>query len=148
MAEKKIRIREAKARDLGLFRKLWKAHLELNEKNGSVVCPTDKNLATLETLFEHYVGGGMQGVVLFIADYAVFMAGDGPAADFNCGKTAHLWGCYVEPGKEVGEQLVNEGLKRLKDKGFNTAVFNAVANHGVPLAKAETIGIIVKVPLD
>lgn len=152
---KKIRIREAKARDVGLFRKLWKAYLESNEKCGSSVAVTDRNLILPGRVFESYVDAptatlpALTGIVLFVADYAVLMAGESPAPlDYTCGKVAHLWGVYVQPGHEVGEQLVTEGLKRLKEKGFNTVLFTCTAEHGIQLPNAKPLFVTVKVPLE
>ena len=152
MAEqKKVRIREAKVRDVGLFTKLWKAYLESNEKVGSVICPNERNMAGPTILFERYVSGDLRGVVLFVADYAVFMAGEQTLPlEYNCGRVANLWGSHVLPSHEVGPQLVNEGLKRLKEKGFNTLLFTCVADHGLEnmLPNPKPIFVTVKAPLE
>ena len=157
MADKKIRIREAKPRDTGLFRKLWKAYLESNEKAGSAVCPTDKNIIGPEGLFARYVKdpsvegwvSPLDGVVLFVADYAIFMAGQaGTNIDYNCGKVANLWGVYVQPGKDVGDQLVAEGLKRLKEKGFDTVLFTCTSDAAIQIPNAKPLFVTVKIPLE
>ena len=149
MADKKIRIREAKPRDVGLFTKLWKSYLESNEKAGSVICPNDQNMAGPILMFERYVSADLRGVILFIADYAVLMAGEQALPlEYNCGRVANLWGAYTLPDHEIGSQLVDEGLKRLKEKGFDTVLFTRTAASNVQLPNAETIFVTVKAPLE
>lgn len=150
MAEtKKVRIRDAKPRDVGLLKKLWKAYLESNETAGSVVCSSEQNLASPAILFERYVSNESNGVVLFIADYAIFMAGESSAPiDYTCGKTATLWGIYVQPGHDVKDQLIAEGFKKLKEKGFDTVLFTSTAENSIELPNAKPLFVTVKVTLE
>lgn len=127
----KVRVRESKIRDLGLFRKLWKQYLEANEKGGSTVAVTDKNMVGPERLFEQYTNGTLLGVVLFIGDYAVLMAGDS-GIDHNCGKVAMLWGLFVtEPKRKNGiaTLLMEEASKLLKAKGFGAVMTTFTASN-------------------
>lgn len=150
MAEaKKVRIRDGKPRDVGLLSKLWKAYLESNEMAGSVVCSSERNLASPAIMFERYVNNESNGVVLFIADYAVFMAGESPAPiDYSCGKTATLWGVYTEPGRDVKDQLIAEGFKKLKEKGFDMVLFTSTAENSIELPNAKPLFVTVKVALE
>jgi len=120
---RKIRVRNSKPRDLGLFRKLWKQYLTENEKAGSTVAATDKNMAAPEALFNAYTNEDLSGIVLFVGDYAVLMAGDNQV-DHNS-RTAMLWGLYVEESRRkngVGTLLIEEAKKQLKAAGYSTVL--------------------------
>jgi GNAT superfamily N-acetyltransferase len=95
---KNIRVREAKARDRGLFRKLWKKFMEEQAGKGELILPNEKNLDFYTSLFNLYVSGEVQGTVLFVADQAVSMWGDQVSyLDQKPGRGASCWGMYVEP---------------------------------------------------
>lgn len=120
---RKIRVRNSKPRDLGLFRKLWKQFLTENEKAGSTVSATAKNMETPESLFKVYTDGDVQGIVLFVGDYAVLMAGDTQIE--HTGRTAMLWGLYVEESRRkngVATLLIEEAKKQLKAAGYNSVL--------------------------
>lgn len=151
---KKIKIRDAKLRDVGLFTKLWKQYLESNEKLGAAITAAERNLVTPAFLFEQYVSGRLSGIVLFVADYAVLMAGEGPAPiDYNCGKVAIIWGLYVMDGKDegIGAEIVQTALRVLKQKGFDSALTTyASGNEALPklLPTAKTMYVTALVPLE
>ena len=124
MAElKNIRVREAKERDLGLFRKLWMGLLEEQEAKGSTTKATKKTLAVFENIFQAYVEGKYEGIVLFIADKAVLMWGDsGVGIDYSKGKIASGWGTYVALDarkKGLSKAIRKRGNELLKEKGFS-----------------------------
>ena len=138
MAElKKIRVREAKPRDVGLFKKLWGEFLIEQEKLGSMIKGSEKNLDIYTSVFSKYVDpeSGYEGVAMFIGEVAVVMAGDnGTNAELTIGrKPAAVFGVYVAPdqrGKNLGAKLYEECFKKLKDMGFD-AVFGNVLNDNV-----------------
>jgi len=151
---KKIKIRDAKPRDVGLFNKLWKAYLESNEKLGAAITTSDRNLAMPQFLFEQYVSRKLSGIVLFVADYAVLMAGEGASPiDYNCGKVAIIWGVHVQDGKDdgVGAEIVQTALRMLKQQGFDSILTTyAAQNEALPklLPNAKSMYVTALVPLE
>lgn len=143
MAElKKIRVREAKPRDIGLFKKLWKDFLVEQQSLGSIVKgDSDRTNEVYSNVFNMYVGEepSYQGVVLFIGEIAVVMAGDnGIDAEFTIGtRPANVFGVYVAPdhrGKGLATKLYEEAFKRLKTMGFD-AVYGTIINDNVGSVK-------------
>lgn len=137
MAElKKIRVRAAKPRDIGLFKKLWGDFLKEQETLGSMIKGSERNLDIFTTIFTKYVEEkDYEGVALFIGEVAVLMAGDnGTQAELTIGhKPANVWGIYVAPdqrGKGLGVKLYEEGFKQLKAMGFD-AVFGNILNDNI-----------------
>jgi hypothetical protein len=53
---KNIRVREAKTRDRGLFRKLWKKFMEEQAGKGELILPNEKNLDFYTSLFNSLCG--------------------------------------------------------------------------------------------
>ena len=51
---KNPRVRVAKPRDVGLFRKLWKLFLEEQKEMGGVILPNEQNLEIFTNLFKIY----------------------------------------------------------------------------------------------
>ena len=157
MSNRKIRVRDAKPRDIGLFKKLWRANLEENEALGSIVASTEKNLATVEATYNLYTSGELDGFAFFVGDYGVLLVGaTGAAVEHNCGKTAMLWGMFVREDKRKGgvaTALVTEAKKRLKAAGFDTVlspftVSNEAAGSFALKLEAKPIFMSVKVSLD
>ena len=123
MAKKKPRVRTAKARDKGLFRKLWMKFLEDNAAAGYPMTASKQNLDAYTNVFERYVNNELEGIVLFIAQNAVVMAGaDGSPIEHVYEKPAQGWGIYVDPDRRedgLGSILIAEVVKRLKSLGFS-----------------------------
>jgi hypothetical protein len=107
---KKIRVREAKARDIGLFKKLWG---EMLEKQDSVI---ENDSGLYEDLFNAYVDGKLNGVVLFVADKAVLM-----------------WGGHVSPLKYPNKPVVAWGMYATGDSA--EAIEVALKKHAVEWSK-------------
>jgi GNAT superfamily N-acetyltransferase len=129
----KIRVRDARPRDIGLFRKLWIQYLNESIKAGALVTANDKTLATYEALFEHYVTGELPGIVLFVADKAVLVAG-APISSFDYTQpTAFGWGLYVETDARrqgVATEMVKVAKEKLKERGFTVVNFIVLNNEG------------------
>lgn len=126
--KKRIKIRRAKPGDLGLFKKLWKEYLS-DEKLLSVggVPPTDHNMEVFEHIFNAYVSGEFEGVVLFHAEDAVLMWGDpgGQIFESNYGRQAQGWGTYVKESarkKGISMALQRKAVNILKNMKFDTVV--------------------------
>jgi len=126
----KIRVRRAKAGDKGLFLKLWAEYLgdeSLLAAGG--VPPTEHNLEIFEQVFEGYVSGSYDGVVLLHAEDAVLMWGDpgGQLFESAFGRQAQGWGVYVRKslrGKGVAEALQRKAVNILRDMKFDTVCGN------------------------
>lgn len=156
-SNRKIRVRDAKPRDIGLFKKLWLDNLKENEKAGSIVATTEKNLAMIEATYNLYTSGELDGFALFVGDYGVLLAGaTGAAVEHNCGKTAMLWGMFVREDKRKGgvaTALVEEAKKRLKVTGFDSVIApftvnNEAAGSFAIKLEAKPIFMSVKVTID
>lgn len=97
---KRIRVREAKIKDIGLFRKLWLRLLEEQSKRGSLIKISQKTINFYENLFNLYIDKQYKGIVLFVADRGILMAGDyDHPLDCNV-KPIMNWGCYAESEQE------------------------------------------------
>lgn len=125
---KKPRVRAAKPRDIGLFKKLWKLYLEERFEQGGVILPSDENVETYTNLFKLYTNPDLpedmkiDGIVLFIGEVALIMCGD-PDMPFETrlGKTAYAFGVYVMPDQRrqgLFNLLYEEAKKRLNGFGF------------------------------
>jgi hypothetical protein len=119
---KKIRVRAAKERDIGLFRKLWKELLDQNVNNGSIISSDKKSLELFEFLFNSYVEQTLEGTVLFVGEKGILMWGE-PAStiQYSKGKVVAAWGHYVSPDDTEGveEALLTRAEAWAKEKGFS-----------------------------
>ena len=119
---KKIRIRKAKSRDIGLFRKLWISLLKKNVEEGSIIIPTSEAMAMYETMFDRIVDGDLDGIVLFIADKGVLMWGPNESLfEYSPGNLVFAWGHYVVPDSLEGieEALLKEAEIWAREKGYS-----------------------------
>jgi ribosomal protein S18 acetylase RimI-like enzyme len=149
-ALKKPRVREAKPRDIGLFRKLWKLYLEDQVEQGGVILPTEDNLEVYVNIFKMYVDEDIpedaqtDGVVLFIGEVAMIMWGDSDSVvETTMGKTAYAWGVYVMPdhrGQGLSDMLHREAIKKLVEFKFDTVYSSIVTDnvHGYEAFKRGT----------
>lgn len=123
MAElKKIRVREAKLRDVGLFKKLWAESLQQGAKAGSIVAATERTLDAYVKLFNVYVEGDYEGIVLFVADKGVLMWGcAGSPMDYSAGRMITDWGFYAtsESSEDIQRALLEHALGWATDHKFN-----------------------------
>lgn len=112
---KKIRVREAKARDIGLFKKLWQDGIEESDSGkGSTVF--------FEELFDQYVESG-EGFILLVADKGVLIAGEAKTQFEAVGTIAQIWGIYVSKdfrGQGIELAMLNEAKSKLKSQGHAT----------------------------
>lgn len=117
---KNIRVREAKDRDIGLFKKLWLELLVDQEKAGSVVRADEQTLSFYETLFNAYLNHNLPGTVLFVADKAVLMWGDSGSPLSYPEKTVTAWGHYVVPesNPRIEEKLILTATEWAREQGF------------------------------
>lgn len=140
----KIRVREAKLRDKGLFRKLWSQLLEDQYEKGSQVLPSENNLDIYEVIFEKYVSGEFPGVVLFVAEDAVLMWGHtGQEALETKDKIATGWGTYVGPklrGKGASKELRKVACEKLKELGFEIVMGTTLTGNEEGEVSTEKFG--------
>ena len=107
-------IRTATLSDRPDFLRLWAEFMAEQEKEGSHILATTNNLYRMLETFESYVTGGTGGLCLFWkteegSPVAVTMVGELPSSDMwdtTFGKTATLWGVYIQPSHR------NEGITR------------------------------------
>jgi GNAT superfamily N-acetyltransferase len=121
---KKVRVREAKERDLGLFRKLWKAFLTEQRGRGAAMLPSSHNMEIFDALFNLYVvEKSFKGFILFVGEQAILMAGN-PVSEFesSLGEVCYGWGAYVAPeyrGKKIGKELYSVAREKILEMGFD-----------------------------
>ena len=121
---KNVRVREARDRDIGLFRKLWLSLLTAEAEKGSIIAP-EESIELYETLFNAYVSGTFEGTVLFVADKAVLMWGTTALAlRHTPGRLLTAWGMHVEPEAPEGvSKALSEAAETwAKEHGFDGAV--------------------------
>jgi hypothetical protein len=138
---KKIRVREAKPRDKGLFKMLWQKFMEEQHKKGDLALPSEHNLGFYAELFDLYVSGEVDGVVLFVADQAVTMCGD-PLSylELRYGRQAYWWGMYVEPeNRKLGISNAFHGKMQelLQEKGFDFGATTHVEGDEVAVKNSD-----------
>lgn len=121
----KIRVRRAKVGDRGLFRKLWKEFLDSQAALGHDILSNERNLDFYLKLFDLYMSGDLEGIILFVSEDAVLMWGSNGAApplEVRYGKKPALaWGSFVREGHDpkVGLKLEGKAINILKDLGFD-----------------------------
>lgn len=139
-----VTVQPATQADVAAFRRLLVAHLREMRTKGSEIQPTDRTADFYCGLFDRYVGGGADGVVVMADDVGFSMAGDATLPlDSDFGKTAIGWGTYVVPG-ERGAGLGNE-LRRvlraeLRERGFQTVLGGTHIGDLVALASVRHTG--------
>jgi GNAT superfamily N-acetyltransferase len=125
-----VRVRRARVGDKRLFLKLWTEYLndqKLLDAGG--VPPTEHNMSIFEQLFDSYVSGEYDGVVLLHAEDAVLLWGDpgGQLFESDYGRQAQGWGLYVRDHlrqKGVGEALQRKAVNILKSMQFDVVCGN------------------------
>lgn len=131
MAElKNIRVREAKGRDIGLFRKLWTQFLETQRTQGSG--RDVKALALYEHLFNSYVAKEADGIVLFVADKGVLMWGEHGPLDIYTEKTVAAWGDYSDGNPDIKAALLVRAEEWAKSVGYVHVLSEAFGTAGAP----------------
>lgn len=117
---KRIRVRKAKIRDIGLFKKLWIKLLDKQSLEGSIVLSNEKTMDFYEKLFNAYVEGILEGIVLFVADKGVLMWGDSASLRDYPGKFIVDWGVYInsDVGEEVYSALWDHAFEWSKEHKF------------------------------
>jgi hypothetical protein len=131
MAElKNIRVREAKGRDIGLFRKLWTLLIQTQCEQGS---GRDlKALALYEHLFNRYVAKEADGIVLFVADKGVLMWGDHGPLDVYAEKTVASWGDYSDGNPEIKTALLAHAEEWAKSCGYVNVLYETFGAQQAP----------------
>ena len=124
MGKGKIRVRRAKPQDRKLFLKLYKEHLESVQYEPGRALPTERNLEVIGRVFDSYVSGELDGVVLLVAQDAMLMHGEQgePLLETNLGRTATGWGIYVREnlrGRGVIQKMYKRSKTLLREMGFD-----------------------------
>jgi hypothetical protein len=144
---KKIRVREAKPRDIGLFKKLWAEHLEASAKAGSIIAATEKTLDVYVKLFNMYLAGDYEGVVLFVADKGVLMYGDaGAPLEHVHGRMVTDWGHYSTSGAPEGleDALQTHAQAWAVEHGFDGVLVDAYGESKHPAGFTPVITVLYK----
>lgn len=132
---KTIRVREAKPRDVGLFRKLWTQFLYGQKEQGSV--RDEKALGLYEHLFHLYMSKEAEGIVLFVADKGVLMWGDnGPLLAYP-EKTLSAWGDFSDGNPEIKAALVAHAEEWAKSNGYVNVLYETFGATVAPEGYTE-----------
>lgn len=144
---KKIRVRKAKERDLGLFRKLWKPYMEEENGGGNPVQGSDRNVAFYEQLFKKYTSGEWPGCCLFVGEDGVLLWGYGGQRpldlDWDAARLAHGWGVYVRPESRkngISRALYEAGREEMRQLGFERVMGEINLNNEAGVRAAEEGG--------
>jgi ribosomal protein S18 acetylase RimI-like enzyme len=123
-------IRTATLADRPHFLRLWAEFMAEQEKEGSYILATTRNLYRMLENFESYVTGGTDGVCMFWEaegqPVAIVLTGYCSGAEeweTSLGRIATLWGVYVQPsyrGKGIALKLFAHGVEVGKELGFDT----------------------------
>jgi GNAT superfamily N-acetyltransferase len=142
----KIRIRRAKPEDKKLAMKLWAEYLG-NEAliNAGGVPPTEHNMEVFGNVFDAYVSGEHDGVVLLHAEDAILMWGDpgGQLFESELGRQAQGWGVYVREklrGKGVAHAMQTKAVNILRDMKFDSVCGNVNPNDPKSVEANEKFG--------
>jgi ribosomal protein S18 acetylase RimI-like enzyme len=145
-----IRIGEARMQDKRKFFHLWKAFMQINEKQGSDILATDQSLRVYEAIFDAYVSGRVPGVALIAYDgkqacgallngaplwESPFDTADGPHSQG--------WGTYVEKShyrQGVGVKMCDLAAKLLKRKGMVEVRDMTLIDNQAGVALLDAIG--------
>ena len=140
-----MRVRKAKPQDRKLFLRLYKEYLEETVDTPGAILPTDENLILYGNIFDSYVSGELQGVVLLIAQDAFLIHGElGPAVfETNLGRVANGMGTYVREelrGKGASQAMFKRSKRLLREMGFDTLVGGVDAERGGGRKATEKAG--------
>jgi len=145
--KKKIRIRRAKPQDRNLVLKLWGEYLadEGSAAVGGMVPPTEHNMKVFGSIFDAYVSGEHDGVVLLHAEDAVLIWGDpgGQLFETPLGRSAQGWGVYVrkeQRGKGISAALRTKGANILKSMGFESICGQVDLNNDSAWESVDSFG--------
>lgn len=142
-------IHQATLSDRPDFLRLWSEHMTEQEKDGSHMLGSTKNLYRSLESFESYTTGAVSGMCLLweTADkerVAIAMVGGFAGLDeweTNMGNIATFWGVYVQPsyrGQGICVKLFQKALEIGLEIGFDTVETYVRVNnpHGQRVAKA------------
>lgn len=118
---KTIRVREARPRDIGLFRKLWTQLLAMQREQGS--SRDVKALSLYEHMFNLYLSKEADGIVLFVADKGVLMWGAHGPLDVYTEKTVAAWGDYSDGRPEIKAALINHAEDWARASGYVNVLY-------------------------
>lgn len=125
-----IRVRPAKLRDLGLFRKLWTQLLAAQATQGSL--RDTKSMALYELLFNQYIEQKLNGTVLFVADQGVVMWGDHGPMDVYKEKTVAAWGDFSNGNPFIKAALLEKAEEWAKSQGYVNVLYEIYGKAGAP----------------
>jgi GNAT superfamily N-acetyltransferase len=129
-------VRLATLEDEELFRELWMEYLEEQHRKGSMVLPSESNLAFYAELFRFYVSGKVPGICVFAGDYAVTLNGSNlDPLEIASGEYSYLWGVYVRQeyrGKGVSHAIHKLVMELLPELGFEYSMTHILAGDEEP----------------
>ena len=137
-----MRVRDAKARDIGLFRKLQAEYFADPENEGLLVEPDERSAEFFDALFNTCVEED-EGIALFVSDTGMLVASPlVTPTSLKPGRTANIWFAHVsEKARDTGveEALFAEVKKRLTELRFDAVMFST-PSVGKWVAVAEEEG--------
>lgn len=140
-------IRVAESKDRARFAELYGKLLSDPRGQGSYL-PTERNLTFFLSLFDAYVSGAKDGVVLIVDEGACLMWGDlgvSDAFDTRYGRAAAGLGTYLEPalrGKGLAGKMWDVAKEKIREKGFDVVVGSVPIGNEPSQRALAKLGII------
>lgn len=124
-----MNIRAATYEDRDAIAAMTRASLAESFEKGAETAPSDQSVAIYMGILDAYLNGQLSGTCLVADDgkpIGVLLAGEAPmnmGVEMVWGPLANWWVGYLEPThrkRGIATQLLNEGLKNLRSRGFAT----------------------------
>jgi ribosomal protein S18 acetylase RimI-like enzyme len=145
-----IHVRLATAEHKPTFFHLWKAFMQIHEKQGAGILATDKSLAVYEALFDAYVSGAMPGVAILAYDdkqaCGALLNGHVPPGlpfDFTDVRRSTGWGVYVDKSHQrqgIGKMMYLRAAEFLKRKGIDEVYDYTLVSNPAGARLLDAIG--------
>jgi GNAT superfamily N-acetyltransferase len=141
----RVVIRAATADDRGQFIALWAEHLKEGEQAGDFRRASARTMTFYLALFDCYVSGALEGIVLLHERGGVLLWGEQPASAFDTpgDKIAVGYGTYVVPearGVGVGSELHEAAWAWVRAHGFTHWLGGYRTGNAAGMALCEARG--------
>jgi len=142
--------RDARRADLPEFIQLWTDFIEELAQVGGEFVADEGTLRDVRNLFDAYVSGALDGLVVLYeppgeglqgVGFIGETRGDAAIRDSRFGKMAHTWGLYIRPAhrkKKIGYHLQMNIGRKLKTLGFDTVGATILDDNNI--AKLAALG--------